>query len=295
MQFDYNRKAIKFIQMHRIEAATYLGIVLLFCFAQYSEWTEQINIDYINAIIVNDANRFVLPLLYLIGRPLYEMFGEIIFFLLPLTLLLIGTFFLFRLFSEFRINKLILLIGLIFCYSQVPFNFWFSRDNLLYFLACIFAYFFFKELYLKSNTNNKVVLLCLCILIFFTKSFSLPFILLFLLVFVKQNRNRLIFPMLYPISDWYGSMLKIGTSGKPWHFIGFLANPIFAISTFCFLFAKQKRTTWLILIIITGIMFGSMLAQPLSEQQAYRYTFSLVPLHLFFIASSLPQPKIVII
>jgi hypothetical protein len=247
------------------------------------------------AFIAGTPEGFLFPLLYYITIPFYFCLGNMAFTILSLWLFGFGLSALMLLFQRFKLN--LFWLPVLFATAFFCFNFLavYTRNNLDFFLACWFAYFFFIGWY-ENKTNIKVLLLITVLMWFSTPNASM-FLLLCFVAWAKTT-DLILFLSVVPTSpnaiDYYVEAINkinsISTFGFRILFLP-LANYINLISLLVVFAYKDKLLLLLFCMNFFVSIMSVLILPPDSDPQqlAFRYGFVFVPLQMFLIAKLITE------
>jgi hypothetical protein len=246
---------------------------------------------------------YAFPFMRLVGEWGYSFFGYSFFFLYPFALFFCGLLAILALAREFNYCNWKLFVFL-FLVSDIIWHLgFFTHDAPMFFLVSVYAYFYFRFVYLKKG--NFFFLLLLNVLMLFVRESGLVLSPLTFLALVKPR--VLSFPsypkypslicstLLYPnfkanvffgktIYDWNASLqegMKTFFVFHPANFFKYFYFPPFCLSFLAFFWKKDLHL--LALIILTFCYVYSINSNPLFYTSVMRYSSSFVPLHLFYV------------
>jgi hypothetical protein len=236
------------------------------------------------------------PAMKYIGQVGYPIFGDAFFLVFPFCLFAGSIIFLLAICNEFGFSP-IAFAG-IFLTVSAGFNSigFFTHDSPIFLLGSAFAYFYFLALYKNKNTFLQLFAIAFLSLWFRESGFIFCFlaIVVFVGTWLKKQYYEDGSPMFYglfplallnkTIQDNLFALKEGNFFAKvvsPFGFLRYFNNAIFSFS---FVAYFLKRDNWhLLLIIITFFYVYSVAVHSIFNDAVYRYTYSLVPLHLFYV------------
>lgn len=250
---------------------------------------------YTDGVIEQYADRFSLPLFYFVGLVSFWLFGSITFIALPLVFFFMSYYLMVRLFKKHNYNTALIPLSFAIAPLFSESAWFFMRDNLFFLLATAFAYFFFKS-HVEEKTYWKQ-LAVICMLMVLTRDISVVFLFLFfVLMLFKGNSSGLFATFINPdwASNWYRNWIYglnefINLFSKKITFVALFPNALWIVSGFSLL----RKPSWIYFILIATSIFTSatIFSMGFDNSHLFRYTLSLFPLHLFFIANAEKDEK----
>jgi hypothetical protein len=292
--------------MSKIELIIFSAFVLLWIvFAIFGLQGGQHG-DFINWVKQNGSDDwYTYPAMKYIGTAGYGLIGDSFFYVFPFLLFSGSIIFLLRLCKEFGINPLIffaLFLTVIIGIKDIGF---FTHDAPVFFLSSAFTFFYFKVLYKKQN--HLIVLFFLAFLSLWFRESGFIFVALAIVAAVSKIRLPKRLPTKLPIATFaffplidktiQDSVfaLKEGLNFikvvSPYGFMRFFQNTIFSMSFFFFLFKREKYH--FVLLAATFLYVYSVAVHTVYSDAVLRYSFSLVPLHLFYVLGYFGEIRIV--
>jgi len=284
-------------------------IYFLFIIAFVSMYLKQeIHPDttiFISGFKDSAPERFIFPLLYYITIPIYNLFQEFAFILIPFLCFFIGLHFLIKLFEHFNLNLLwipgsFIALRLLGAGGSPIFLFSYTRDALMFALASAFTYYFIVS-YFNNHFHWKQMLV-LNILMIFNREMGIVFGLFFIVILTKKSWAT-ISPMftkaltgIFLGFENLQHFLQVGinsfSSFKLEALLSFARNPLYAFSLGAFLLKPTKLHLILISVTIvlayainnSSTLFSGVWVS--FNGQEFRYLFSFFPMHLFFLAKT---------
>lgn len=239
---------------------------------------------------------YAYPFMRWIGEIGHNAIGDIFFIAFPFCLFFIALTFIVLTAKYFNQNFLLLFLVLFSASFGLRAVGFFTHDAPVFFLTSIFSYFYYKTVY--SDQKHYFVLFLCTIGLLCLRETGVLFILFFIACFFKPKEIVLTlkpyFFGIFPITDGFSSLL-----GKvnPQNIFKFFTNPVFTLSFISIL--KKKDTHHFLLLFLTFVYVYSIANDPVYYGSTFRYTFSLVPMHLFYIlkkeasAEEMTKPTIV--
>ena len=241
---------------------------------------------------------YAYPLLRAIGEAGYQAIGYSFFFILPFLTFFIGLLFVLFLALDFGYcNKWLLLFLFLTAWGIGETGF-FTHDFLMYFLVCIYSFFYFRYVYKRQG--HYVILLFLNALMFFCRESAVIVMPLTYLALLKPRPITfpkfpgclaLIAPTfkapdvvgktLYDLNDSITEGVRSVFSFHPANWWKYFNFPIFCLSFVAFF--KKPDLHLLALVGLTFVYVYSINSNPLFSDSVMRYSLALVPLHLFYL------------
>jgi len=273
--------------------ALFIFILITLTVSYWQDWSPGDDTRLWDSLIEGRDEEFLFPMLYYVGRPAYEVIGEAARYILPLIFLIGGFFVLTKIFREFKLPQEAILLSFATTLFSINFLGYFMKDSLMFFLACLFAYFFFRIRY--KNIFCWWKLLAILPIMVMTREMGIAFVAFAgFLVLTKMPKKYFLATAVFPNSPrWTINLINLVKEGWD-NLLNFdihtfqLPNPIYWVSTIAIIFTRDLFH--IVLMAITVIMAASMTSWSW-ECCVFRYTFSFMPLHLFYVGKALQSYK----
>lgn len=236
---------------------------------------------------------YAYPIMKHIGLIGYGAFGDMFFLAFPLIIMLCSLAFLLLTCRAFNFNPLLLLLVFLPVIHGIRDIGFFTHDAPQFLVGSAFAYYFFLTIYKHKYSYLKLFFLAFASL-FFRESGILFIALAFVSLWIaEKSRFKGLFGFLpfsvigllkKTSSDFIDALQQSFNSFKhfnPYAVFKYFNNPVFALS-FVALFLRFDKWHFLI-VLLTFIYVFSVANNDIYYGSVFRYTFSLTPLHLFYV------------
>jgi hypothetical protein len=252
--------------------------------------------EFVNWVKQNGTDDwYSYPIMKYIGTIGYAVIGDPFFLVFPFLLFSGSILFLLLLCKEFGFNPFVFLALFLTVSIGIKDIGFFTHDAPMFFLSSLFALFYFKTLYKKQNCLFFLFVIAFASLWFRESGFI--FVALAIVAALSKLRLPKRLPIKLPtvacaffplidktISDSVFALKEGFGFTKivlPYGFMRFFQNTVFSMSFFFFLFNREKYH--FVLLAVTFLYVYSVAVHTVYSDAVFRYTFSLVPLHLFYV------------